>query len=70
MEHLRTYVCRAADEFRAADKATDPVAAKAHQDLAIELLHLIRCDGNSIAYGIGRRRREAATQFCLPVMPA
>ena len=64
---LRNYVCRAADEFRAADRAESPQAAEAHRLLALEFVHLIKCDGNLPAYSFLRRRRERAAGAALAV---
>jgi hypothetical protein len=66
MQDIRTYVCRAADEFRAADQAASPEAAKAHRLLAEEFVHLIRCNGNLIAYRASRDRREYASRATAP----
>lgn len=60
MEHLEQYVLRAADELRAADRATNPEAEEAHRLLAVELIYLIRCDGDATAYRLLRNRRNVA----------
>ena len=64
---LQHYVCRAADEFRAADRAESPEAAEAHRLLALEFVHLVKCDGNLPAYSFLRRRRERAAGAALTV---
>jgi hypothetical protein len=67
MRHLQDIVCRAADEFRAADDAATPEAAQAHLGLASELVHLIKCDGNMVSYRIGRRKRvTSAPEVVMP----
>lgn len=58
IQDIQFYVARAADEFRAADRAASPQAAEAHRLLAAEYVHLIKCDGNVESYQILRRRRE------------
>lgn len=68
MSHdIQAYVCRAADEFRAADRAESPQAAEAHRLLALEFVHLIKCDGNLPAYSFLRQRRERAAGAALTV---
>lgn len=66
---IQTYVCRAADEYRAADRAESPEAAEAHRLLALEFVHLIKCDGNLPAYSFLRRRREraAGAELTVPI---
>lgn len=57
-QDVEIYVARAADEFRAAERATNLQAAEAHRKLAAEYVHLIKCDGNVETYRFLRRRRE------------
>ena len=56
--NLETYVCRAADEFRAAKRAEHPQAAAAHRQLATEYVELIKCDGDTHRYRMLRKQRE------------
>lgn len=70
-ENIEFCVARAAEEFRAAERAATPQAAEAHRLLAAEYVHLIKCDGNVESYRFLRRRRErkaldAATATPLP----
>ena len=55
--NLEIYVCRAADEFRAAKRAESPKAAEAHRSLACEYVELIKCDGEMLTYRMLRKRR-------------
>ena len=57
MSDVQKFVCRAADEFRAADCAISPQIALAHREIANELIELIKCDGNVVTYRMLRARR-------------
>ena len=58
--NLEIYVCRAADEFRAAKRAEHPKAATAHRQLALEYVSLIKCDGDVHVYRMLRKWSELA----------
>ena len=61
MADLKFIVYRPADEFKAADAASEARVAEYRRAVAEELVKLIKLDGNEFTYRLLRKREETRT---------